>query len=77
MKRILFLTTGGTIASSSLGEGLVPTLSGEEILKYIPELEDICEFDALQVMNLDSSNMQAEDWVTIAHRIYHKWRASV
>ena len=72
MKRILFLTTGGTIASSSSGDGLIPTLPGEELLKYIPELSELCEFDIEQVMNIDSSNMQPEDWVTIAHRVYDR-----
>lgn len=72
MKHILFLTTGGTIASSSSGEGLAPTLSGEEILKYMPELDELCEFDTEQVMNIDSSNMQPEDWISIARRIYDR-----
>jgi len=70
LKRILFLTTGGTIAGSSSGEGLAPTLAGEEMLKYIPEFTEFCEFDTVQVMNIDSSNMQPEDWVTIASRIF-------
>ena len=37
MKKILFLTTGGTIASSSSEEGLVPSLTSEEILHYLGE----------------------------------------
>ena len=72
MKRVLFLSTGGTIASSSSREGLAPDLSGEEILQYIPELDELCDFDVLQVMNIDSGNMQPEDWVTIASRVYDR-----
>lgn len=69
MKRILLLTTGGTIASSQSEEGLVPSLTSEEILSYLgyhgSELEVECE----DLMRLDSSNMQPEEWIMIAQRI--------
>ena len=35
MKKILFLTTGGTIASSESEEGLVPALTSEELIGYL------------------------------------------
>ena len=35
MKKILFLTTGGTIASSESEEGLVPSLTSSELLGYL------------------------------------------
>lgn len=69
MKKILFLTTGGTIASSSSDEGLVPSLTSDEILHYLgdhhPDMEITCE----DLLRLDSSNMQPEEWQLIAKRI--------
>lgn len=69
MKKILFLTTGGTIASSSSDEGLVPSLTSEEILHFLgdhqKDIEIICE----DLLRLDSSNMQPEEWQLIARRI--------
>ena len=41
MKKILFLTTGGTIACTVTDEGLEPTLKGEDILKQVPELRTL------------------------------------
>ena len=35
MKRILFLSTGGTIACKESDEGLIPVLTGEELLPYL------------------------------------------
>ena len=35
MKHIIFITTGGTIASADSEEGLVPALTSEELMKYL------------------------------------------
>ena len=43
MKKILFLTTGGTIACTVTDDGLEPTLKGEDILKQVPELRTLGE----------------------------------
>ena len=69
MKKILFLTTGGTIASSSSEEGLVPSLTSEEILHYLGEHHDDIEIVCEDLLRLDSSNMQPEEWQLIARRI--------
>lgn len=37
MKKILMITTGGTIASASTENGLVPTFNADELLLLIPE----------------------------------------
>ena len=37
-KKLLIITTGGTIASVKDEAGLVPALSSEELLSYLPEL---------------------------------------
>lgn len=69
MKKILLLTTGGTIASVMTDQGLVPDTSGEKILAYVPEIRDICRVRVKQVMNLDSTNLQPEHWVKITCEI--------
>lgn len=70
MKRILFLSTGGTIACKDSDEGLIPVLSGEELLPYLGDLSGDLEIDCEDLLNLDSSNIQPEEWQIIAHRIY-------
>jgi L-asparaginase len=54
--------TGGTIASTQTKNGLAPGLSPEDILTYIPAVSRICEVDAVQVCNLDSTNVTPEHW---------------
>ena len=68
-KKILLLTTGGTIASMPGGEGLEPHRSGvmERELEQLRTYYDIAVRD---VMCLDSSNMRPEEWQTIAREIF-------
>ncbi len=65
MKDILVIATGGTIASAEDGNGLAPTLTGEELVGYVPEVKGICRFDVVQPMNIDSTNMRPRDWMSI------------
>ena len=37
-KKLLILTTGGTIASVETPHGLIPALTSEELLSYLPEI---------------------------------------
>ena len=67
-KKILLLSTGGTIASVVSEAGLVPKESGEQLINMLGELPyDITVEDILQ---LDSSNIQPEEWKLIAEKIY-------
>ncbi|MDP4083753.1 MAG: asparaginase [Bacillota bacterium] len=70
MKKILLLATGGTIASVEGNDGLVPGLSVEELLHYIPESSANIKIDGKILMNIDSTNLQPEHWVTIAEAVY-------
>ncbi len=69
MKHILLIGTGGTIASRKGEDGLAPALGGAELLKYVPDVQRFCDVDTVQVMNIDSTNMQPADWLTIARAI--------
>ena len=66
MKKILLIATGGTIASGNTGYGLTPSISGEELLTSVPGLRDICEPHAIQVLNIDSTDMTPADWLVIS-----------
>lgn len=63
MKKILFIATGGTIASKKSENGLKPQISPDELLSYIPKLKEICHMDTIQLLNLDSTNMEPRHWI--------------
>ncbi len=69
MKKILMLTTGGTIACKQTDGGLTPSLKPEELLAFVPQVRDICEVDALEVCYLDSTNVTPTHWRLIVHAI--------
>lgn len=69
MKNILLIATGGTIASKGTNSGLTPQLSSEEILEYIPSVCRLCHVDALQLFNLDSTNIEPKHWEAMAAAI--------
>ena len=46
-QRLLFITTGGTIASVRTQQGLKPVLTSEELLAHLPELNELCCPDTL------------------------------
>ncbi len=69
MKKILLLTTGGTIASREGANGLQPVLGASELLHAFTY--DASRFDvtAVGVLDMDSSNIQPEEWQVIAKKI--------
>lgn len=69
MKNILLVATGGTIASGKSSEGLTPKIDSEQLLKYVPEVKEFCHVTAYQLLNIDSSNIQPEDWIEISKYI--------
>ena len=67
MKKILLIATGGTIASKPTDVGLVPSITSDEILDLAPQIAELCEVSAIQLMNIDSSNMSPNGWIQIAN----------
>ena len=65
-KRILLIATGGTIACKRSDGGLTPVITSQELLSYVPVAKSFCVVHTLQLMNIDSTNMQAEHWIAIA-----------
>lgn len=74
MKRILMLATGGTIASKESGHGLSPAITSEEILGYVPAVKELCRIEAVQLMNLDSTNVGPRHWLKMAAAIRDNYR---
>ena len=68
-KKILLLTTGGTIASVLGGEGLEPHRSGV-MERELEQLRTYYDITVRDVMCLDSSNIRPEEWQTIAQNIF-------
>ena len=69
MKRVLLLTTGGTIASVEKEDGLAPGLTPTELLQAVPEILTFCHVDTRPLVSLDSSNILPEHWQQLANNI--------
>jgi L-asparaginase len=71
--KIVVLATGGTIAG--VGEagkttGYKPgALTAEDLLAAVPEIADVAEIEAVQVCNVNSDDITAEIWLTLAETI--------
>ena len=70
-KKILLLTTGGTIASVPGGEGLEPRRS-DVMERELEQLRTYYEITVEDVICLDSSNISPEEWKLIARAIFEK-----
>ena len=68
-KKILLLTTGGTIASVPGGEGLEPHRS-DVMERELEQLRTYYDIEVRDVMCLDSSNIRPEEWQAIATYIF-------
>ncbi len=68
-KRILLIATGGTIASHLGEEGLIPEMRAEELLKNVPEVFEFCSPSAIQIFNIDSTNITPDHWIKLAETI--------
>lgn len=73
MKKLLLLTTGGTIASAEGENGLAPGLGTDEFLHHLPGSGLDYQLDTRQLLNLDSTNIQPEDWVLMARAVYEEY----
>ena len=73
MQKILILATGGTIASDATENGLAPELTAADIVSgSLHNLSD-CQIDCRDILALDSSNIQPEEWQIIAREVAASW----
>ena len=76
MKKILLITTGGTIASIETKDGLNPALDGNKLISYLPEIKNMCYVDVINLFNLDSTNIYYRHWLSLKDTIkenYNKY----
>ena len=74
MKRILLIATGGTIACAKTQNGLAPALDPSQLLARVPDARGFCQVEAIQPLNLDSTNIAPQHWQLLARIIedhYH------
>lgn len=69
MKKVLIITTGGTIACKETKSGLKPCLTGKKLLKYVPEVGELCKLDVQDLFTVDSTNVTPDHWLAIAAAI--------
>ncbi|MBO2517480.1 MAG: L-asparaginase [Clostridiales bacterium] len=71
--RIVILATGGTIAGvGNPGKtmGYTPgSLTAGELLETVPQLKDIAPIETVQVCNVNSDDITAGVWITLANTI--------
>ena len=70
MKKLMILSTGGTIACTQTKDGLIPTLSADDIMAYAPNAAKLGKVETKTILNLDSSNIQPEEWRLIAKAVF-------
>lgn len=75
--KLLLIFVGGTIGMIPNPEtgALEPAESAVELMKQIPELEEIAELEVLVLDNIDSSNMSPLHWTRIAQAIEKNYDA--
>ena len=79
LPHIVVLGTGGTIAGAATGDPSLPgytagVLGVEVMLKEVPALGSLAQFQTEQVANLDSKDMTFAVWTRLAERVLH-WLA--
>jgi glutamyl-tRNA(Gln) amidotransferase subunit D len=77
--RVTLISTGGTIASKVDYEtgAVTPALTTEEILEWIPELEEVAVISARELMSIFSEDMEPRHWERIAESVYREMLSGV
>ncbi len=73
MKKILFIATGGTIACEETAAGLAPEASAAQLIAVLPQLKELCDISAMQLFNLDSTNMSPREWTELAVEVQRNY----
>lgn len=68
-KKILVISTGGTLSSVKSEKGLIPGLSSQEILAELKLVSRDSELYIEEFLSLDSANIFPEDWAALARKI--------
>ncbi len=70
LKKILLIGTGGTITAKMVNGAWKPgEINEEELISFIPEIQQLASIKTLNLFNIDSVGMQPKYWATIANTI--------
>ncbi|HYB93903.1 MAG TPA: asparaginase [Vicinamibacterales bacterium] len=72
---VYVLSTGGTIAgsgssSTDLSNYKPGSILGEQLVKAVPQISQIADVRVEQIVNVRSSDITIENWLTLARRIH-------
>ncbi len=70
--KILLITTGGTIAAVPTPEGLAPDERGGALPEALQMLGGRYQIEHIPLFNMDSANMQPEEWREIARCVFER-----
>lgn len=75
--RFALIMTGGTIVMVPNKKGiLIPAENPQQLIRFATHLQDYADIEIIPLMNKDSSNMENNDWTTIAESViarYHQY----
>ena len=59
MKKVVVMTTGGTIAMKydPVTQGLIPAVSGDDLIEAVPALREIAEVEVVEFSNVPSGHI--------------------
>lgn len=73
MKNIVIVATGGTIAGTgALGKSAsyrAGEINIDEIIRSLPSLKDKVSLSAVQLMNIDSNEINSKRWIELSNKI--------
>lgn len=73
MKKLLLISTGGTISCSDTIQGLSPMLTFDELLDKVHSKDSDIIIDGVQLMSIDSGNIVPQHWLDITSQIKYKY----
>ncbi|WP_225878996.1 asparaginase [Zeimonas arvi] len=67
MARVLVVSLGGTITMTQGGSaGIVPTLTAADLIRSVPGIEKVAEFEAISPMRLASASLPVDELIALA-----------
>ena len=62
LPKVLLVSLGGTITMTSARRGIVPMLTGEDLVRAIPALAKVAEIEALSPFRLPGASRPSPSW---------------
>ena len=70
MKKICIIFCGGTISQGPDKNGvLAPFYNANDLLNFVPQLNQLAEISVIQLANIDSTNIEPKFWTILAETI--------